>query len=326
MKVGEVITNQYGIEEDTPHFGIEIEVENVIRVPPNVHDTSWVTTADGSLRGGGVEFLSRRPVQYDVAQRDICLWYDWLSEYEWQTNIRTSIHVHVNVLGRTFQQVAASSVLYTLVEPLLFRYCGPVREENIYCVPWYRARDELYIVRAMHSGGIIADMNAACKYSALYLEPVLRFGTLEFRQAPVFETADELLNWVKMCEFITYSEFDTIEEVLDCFRELGPDQFVEKVFGPGLTRVLRDACDKSFEELMDEYDVETSAEITLSSGTDQTTPSNWFAFEVPVEGNGHLGYHNIAQLSRGRMSQPHFYEDEMVEPNYDEDYYDEEEY
>jgi hypothetical protein len=285
VKILEIAGNAYDIPIDAPHFGLELEVEEA-RVPSEVSTTLWTTVHDGSLRDNGVEFLSRRPMTRAEVERSVPIFYEWRDRYNFQDNIRTSTHVHVNVLGKTAEQVAAICAVYTLVEPLLFRYCGRLREENIYCVPWYRATQELESVRHLHKGEILTHM--ACKYSALFLEPLIRFGTLEFRHAPIFQTAGELLTWVDICERIVESGFETIEDVLECFEELSAEEFVEGLFGIYITRVLRGVCDMDFEELMEFYDVQTTAEIPLAC---TYKPTEWFTPDISVAGEGTDGYH-----------------------------------
>jgi hypothetical protein len=87
---------------------------------------------------------------------------------------------------------------YALVEPLLYRRCGALREENIYCVPHYRG-DTLTpaIPRGMLAGNLRDTLARQCKYSGLYLSPLNTFGTIEFRMAPSFPTAEAVEEWVR---------------------------------------------------------------------------------------------------------------------------------
>lgn len=317
MNVADIIGNGHGIPIEVPHFGIEIEVEHA-HTPEMLHATLWDVVHDGSLRNNGIEFLSRRPFTKREVEQQVPIFYEWMRRHRFESNIRTSTHVHVNVLGKTPEQIAAACAVYTLVEPMMFRYCGRLREENIYCVPWYRATDELECVAALASGSV-SNQHLACKYSALYLEPVSRFGTMEFRHAPVFNSTEQLLVWVDMCERVVYSGFDTIEEVLECQEELSTEEFVEGIFGEDIARILRGVCDASFEELMEEYDVVTTAELALAC---TYKPTEWFTPQYSVEGEGTQGYHRVAQQPVRRM-----YSLEELDEEQPEEYYeDEEEY
>lgn len=313
MTIQDHVSNGYRINADVPHFGIELEVERAV-TPEDISNTLWTTTHDGSLRNSGIEFLSCRPFTKAQVVEQVPLFYNWMEAFNFDRNIRTSTHVHVNVLSLTEQQVQAACIVYTLMEPLLFRYCGRLREENIYCVPWYRATDEIKVVKELSTD--IGVCRSACKYSALYLEPLLRFGTLEFRHAPVFDTAEQLLIWVDMCERVVYSGFDTIEDVLDAFEELSVDEFVKGIFGDRLTNIFRGVCDMDFEELMDHYDVHTTAELALAC---TYKPTEWDTVAFSIEGDGTEGYHRVQPQGHTYFEEPMHYE-----PDHDE--YPEEEY
>lgn len=323
-RVCDIVYNPYSLEVDDLYYGIEIEVEGV-RLPNEVENDEcrWRIENDGSLRNAGVEFLSATPFKADEVVDNIVQFYEWKERGGFTTGVRTSTHVHVNVLGKPITQLAAIVTAYILVEPLLFRYCGPVREENIYCVPYYRARTELPIVRRLGEGSL-GNLINACKYSALYLEPITRYGTLEFRQAPVFETAGALLTWIDMVTAVVTCPWTTSEEVLTKFRELGEDEFVQTLFGERLTEILRGSCERSFEELMDQYDVETTAELSCCTYNVNNPTNQWVAINFGIEGEGYRGYSVVSQnrmtLGRVREWEP----DEF--PDYDDDEHDEEEY
>lgn len=321
MQVSDVVHNGWNIAADLPHFGIEIEVENASS-PRGLHDTLWTTVADGSLRDSGVEFLSSRPFTRAEVEQQVPLFYRWMNEHQYTTGVRTSTHVHVNVLAFTTQQVAAACTVHALVEPILFRYCGPLREENIYCVPWYRAPDEMEHVRAMQSR--IARVGNACKYASLFIEPVCRFGTLEFRHAPVFHSGEELLTWVDMCERIVYSGFDTPEEVMEAWRELGPLQFVEGLFGSRICGVLLGYVEMDFDELLELYDTESVAEQSCCTYNENRNVNGWEFPTFEVDGTGAVGYHRTPRY--GSNPFPDWEPPEYDEYPEDEEYYDEEDY
>ncbi len=318
MRIADVVHNSFGIDATVPHFGIEIEVERAFS-PDDLHDTMWSAVSDGSLRDSGIEFLSRQPFTKQQVTEQVPIFYRWFEQHRFTSGVRTSTHVHVNVLDMTSQQVAAACTVHALVEPILFRYCGPLREENIYCVPWYRAPDEVRHVREMQRR--VSRVSNACKYTSLFIEPVTRFGTLEFRHAPVFATAGELLMWIDMCERIVYSGFENPEQVMEAWRELSVEEFVEGLFGEQIARVLRGYCETDFEELLDKYDTESVAEQSCCTYNENASASMWFATYNTGEGAGTDGYHSHIPM---RMAQP------MFEPEYDEypedEYHDEEEW
>jgi hypothetical protein len=317
VKLSDVVSNRFSLREDESYFGIEIEVENACQ-PDDVMGSLWTTVHDGSLRGAGLEFLSKHPWTMAQVCTSVPQFYEWRDKFDFTSGIRTSTHVHANVLHKTGPEIAAICTLYTLVEPLLFRYCGPLREANIYCVPWYRAPDQVQVVRDIHEERW-HHVSDACKYSALYLEPLLRFGTLEFRQAPVFDCAGGLLQWVDMVHRIVECGYADSEAVLKAFEELSVDRFVEVVFGERLAGILRGACETDFEELLERYDVETTAELSCCTYNEKATRNRWFLPSFEVEGEGTAGYH-LRQVPPGsfRMRDEEFIE-EQPELYYDDD-------
>jgi hypothetical protein len=175
-------------------YGIEVELENVLL---GVDQRGWDAVGDGSLRGGGVEFLTP-PVSLATAREMLRDLYRMKHEHGWTGGPRCGIHIHMDMNSRTVKQAHAFVVAYACVEPALFAMCGPEREANIFCVPWYRAQNGLTEVRNLFWRGsrdaLLRLRRAQSKYTAMYLEPLARFGTMEFRGAPVYENVGDMLD------------------------------------------------------------------------------------------------------------------------------------
>lgn len=189
-----------------PLFGIEIEVENV---PPEfAHDDirirDWSAKRDGSLRNGGAEFISKA-CSFGESLDRLRRFYSAKDLYNFATSIRTSIHVHTDMRNHTTDEALLTVAAYCLVEPLLMHVCGPEREENIYCVPFYRSNEDLATIRRalIEPDEYFSLLRETCKYSALYAEPLIRFGTLELRQAPVWETLHEAEMWMQAIFYLS---------------------------------------------------------------------------------------------------------------------------
>ena len=309
-----------------PHYGLEIEVENCHDIPASEH--RWTHCGDGSLRMAGVEFLTVGAVNPEELLDHVHEWYQWYERYNWETSIRTSTHVHVNMSDRELAEVHAALGVYVLCEPLLYRYCGPMREQNIYCVPYYRAPRELDWASHLRNDnrGCGAALAQTCKYSGLYLEPLVRFGTLEFRQAPVFDHAEQLLIWIDLVTCVTHSRFRTINEVAEKWDRDGPDEFYRTVFGDRLLMILQGLCDYDFDELADLYDVEGSLERLMPWAEDVkewVTPP-----QLLVEGDGTAMYYShTAGYRQAYIPNPIRWDDHDEEPEYEPDeYYDEEDF
>lgn len=207
------IANLFGVRRvDGMRFGLEIEAENVHVFledlePPNF----WNVDADGSLRNAGIELVSGvlEPEAVGPALQNA---YEWLEGHGATFSSRCGTHVHVNVSHLQADKVAAVVCAYIALEPLFFRHVlGEERAENIYCIPFYEAEgatNELqHLVHTTREQPVMLRVAAGSwnKYSALNLIPLMRFGTLEFRQAPAFSVPDDLILWVNtIADFLSY--------------------------------------------------------------------------------------------------------------------------
>lgn len=156
--------------------GAELEIESLIALPSaDLAQSGIGVVTDGSLRNNGREFLlppstiGKLKGLFKITHRTIQTGPDAFSN-------RTSIHVHVNCMYSTEQQVKALLYLYAIFEPLAFAYAGPQRRDNIHCMPLVSthmpnlyASDLPYIAERWH------------KYTAFNLLPLRELGTVEFR-------------------------------------------------------------------------------------------------------------------------------------------------
>jgi hypothetical protein len=248
---GNYVGNQWDKGEipksDDRLVGIEIEVENapglalqdpqstVKHVIPMA--ASWMQVQDLSLRNNGAEFVSiPLPVSRVAdAVKELFEYQAWCT-HNWTGTIRTGIHVHVNVRDFRAEHLQNLHVAYTLLEPALFAYVGAEREECIYCVPWYRAPGDAkrLAVSITDTKSLIKRLwtvsNHLAKYSALYLAPITRIGTVEFRHAPTWLDKEKIVRWAHVCEsIVSYSRnAKGTSDILEAF-ELNPNTFVSEV-------------------------------------------------------------------------------------------------
>lgn len=157
--------------------GAELEVEDIKRFDIDfLEKWSINVTEDGSLRNNGHEFLLPPSNRDKLVERfNMCL-TKGIKVGKEPYSMRTSTHVHVNMLNASEAQTKALLFLYAIFEPLAFSYVGQARKNNIHCVPLnmthmpnvYKHTIE-YIVARWH------------KYTALNLLPLAKLGTVEFR-------------------------------------------------------------------------------------------------------------------------------------------------
>lgn len=323
MIIRRLSANFQGVEDiNAELYGVEIEVEAVRTLPEDWEQSRWNIVADGSLRNRGQEFISQ-PSTYEQLEEMIPQFYRWNSMFGYESNIRTSTHVHVNVLDFDTVELAAALTAYAIVEPLLFRVCGEEREQNIYCVPWYRGIQETRCVRRLESGSGSFG-SRACKYSALYMEPIERFGTVEFRHAPVFPDADTFMFWLGLCKSVIHNGklFETGEEVMSAFDALGPDGFADRLFGSQLNAQLKGYCEKSYEDIIDEAASHFVAECCVTSCYTYNMANDWTT-GIAVTGDRQEGYHRVVAPETTPMYEPGEDFTHEVDEGEDPGYYDE---
>lgn len=216
-------------------FGMEIEAEGM--TPAEVHEREWPSgtmrhwnvVEDGSLRNGS-EFVSLPLTQEFLRGAVQHLYRGAFGPDLFHPSVRTGIHIHASCMFMDTDQVLRIGQHYALLEPLMFKAVGGQRDENIYCIPWYRAHDT---PRAVF--GVFAENREyeLCKYTALHYAPLFKYGTLEYRHAPTFETAGEACEWLDLVAAL-HATWQTTYDVLDEWYRLGPSAFAERVFGRDL--------------------------------------------------------------------------------------------
>lgn len=287
MLIKDYASNAYGAgPAEHQLFGVEIEVENA---PDNtyprgrgswVNKFGWNLTGDGSLRDGGLELISQ-PSDMRTLVRAFRTHCNWAKEYDWRASIRTSIHVHANMLSRTMSQVQGIAAAYAAFEPLMFQLVGPEREEGIYCVPWYRAPSEAGVLTCGDDHAAWHAAPDSCKYSALYVAPLHRFGTIEFRAAPSWMEPAPMIRW--LCAINRLIRWGQDQSPLSVLEQCQGDVngLVHEIFG----RTMAEVMDP--ESLMDEVDSLGVVETMLPC-TYKVTDWDWQPAPAAIGG---LGYH-----------------------------------
>lgn len=182
-------------------IGIEVEVENH-HVKANPNDYVWHGTADGSLRNGGLEYVSKPiPASWgSIAIQELL--GQCLDENECCFSPRTSIHVHINMQDVETEVVEDIILLYSVFEKLFFRFTGRGRVKNIYCVPL----TDTNCLNSLLNVGFNNARGSWSKYSALNLLPIAEYGTIEFRHMHGTFDAKKVSIWIRLlttlCEYV----------------------------------------------------------------------------------------------------------------------------
>lgn len=272
-------------------YGIEVEAEGL--PIPLVRELDWSveyhrywrTTEDGSLRNGGIEFVTRPLPRTSVPPAIASLWR-YFDEGRMRASVRTGVHIHCNCIGMTTDDVTRILLHYALLEPELFRFVGATREENIYCIPWYRALNEPENVGAWMNGRFVAaPRKTPCKYSALYAGPLTTFGTIEFRHAPTWASSQDMLRWFQIVQAL-YNTWTTDYDVLAKWEEIGPEAFSRMVLPFSW-------LDRAPESAYEDADVATVASLLLPR---QEVVSSFWGKAPELAHAGSVGTRRMSEL------------------------------
>jgi hypothetical protein len=201
-----------------------------------------------------VEFITK-PLGRTAVRHAVNALWPYFAEGRMRPSVRTGIHIHASCLGLNTDHVIRVLRHYALVEPILFDYVGAEREENIYCIPWYRSPSEAETayqwIRSYEPNltGEMRGVEEPCKYSAMYVGPLTNFGTIEFRHAPTWTDAETMFRWWQLVQAL-WRTHETDYNVLDRFSELGPVGFARSIFP-------FDWLKEPTEQMFEDADVET---------------------------------------------------------------------
>lgn len=220
-------------------IGVEVEVEGC-RTTNGVDFNLWEVKEDNSLRDNGREFTTRG----GLFGNDLNWAVDNLMlaavANKWKISERTGIHIHMDCRSLEHKEFALLCLTYALIEKSLFRWIGDDRDANVHCAPWYAAENDLKLVSAMmlNDNKEIWDANVkgVQRYSALNLQALSKFSTVEFRHMKTSFSAERLKLWINVLMSMRKfaidfaANHDTLDELLMYFSGEGPRRFFENVF------------------------------------------------------------------------------------------------
>lgn len=187
--------------------GIEIEAENAYH---SLMDWpipyTWGCKEDGSLREGGLEFITPAIDPQDIrfAIASLFATLKWRGTHP-NFSARTSVHIHMECLSMSVEQFKSFLLLYMVFEPSLFQMASPSRREtNIFCTPLTRANFyglyNFFAARSgpAHASGLKEIAGSIHKYAALNFQHIFDFGTLEFRHIRGTGDTTFLIEWFEL--------------------------------------------------------------------------------------------------------------------------------
>lgn len=214
--------------------GIEVEQEFSKHIDP-LHNDTWTTHQDGSLRNAGYEFVTRNPVyrgDVHAVLKSLSDFLKPLDKFNDHESPRTSIHIHINTLDLTPMQVWNQIVAYWLLDSCLVELCGIYRVTNLFCLRLRDAtglldiaRDELSAKTPLYR----AFNQERIRYASQNLNALSKFNSLEYRAKGGKFDVDSTKNWIEALLAIKdkAKEFANPTELLSYYFQVGPKQFAK---------------------------------------------------------------------------------------------------
>lgn len=224
-------------------FGVEIETEGH-GLDGFYTPIGWSATRDGSLRGEGAkEFVTRRPHPLPVVLKLVSQLYSDFKEQGVTINdsVRAGVHVHINILDLTPNQLANLIVLSMIFEGLLSLYCGEQRVGNLFCL---RSIDAQAVKNRIIYGLTHKDFHQFndddYRYGFINIKSVVVHGSLEFRSMRTTTGPKEILDWIKLLNCLREAcvKYNNPKEIVEGMSGIGPLEFKKQVFG-GLHKLLK---------------------------------------------------------------------------------------
>ena len=217
-------------------LGIEIEVEG--ERLPRFDSIYWRPEHDPSLRGESVEYILKKPMEASSIIKAVEELNKKAEEAETKFNFsfRTSTHVHLNVQHNTHVELLNILYTYYLLENPMINYCGEERKCNRFCLRLEDAEGCTRWINDLFKGteqAILAIPGDQIRYSALNLEAIKKYGSIEFRSMRGTVDKKEIKTWLDLILSIRGYALSkkTPLEIYNDFIDRGPEKFVNGVVG-----------------------------------------------------------------------------------------------
>lgn len=219
------------MKEVKGEVGIEIEVEGS-SLPVNI--AGWRREEDGSLRGESCEYVLKTPckrdkVDFQLGKIDSA--YEEAGTRVTET-ARQSTHIHINVQEMELTEIYNFILLFLIFEQPLVSYCGKEREGNLFCLRSIDAEGLLTSLEEAAYPDKITLLNTdGIRYSAVNVNALFKYGSLEFRSLK--GTSDFVLieNWVNLLLSLkdAAKSYENPIEILNEFSMKGVESFSESI-------------------------------------------------------------------------------------------------
>lgn len=187
-------------------FGVELEIEG-LHLPDTV--AGWKVKPENSLRnqsqggpGQAMEYVLHGAMSKPELSLALQRLYLALTKTPAQAILtqRASTHLHINMQYQTFKTYFGFLMLFSIIEPLLVRICGPHRNGNLFCLPSYETGELSFVAGAQAKNildGSYGNWRNRGKYACLNTDPLRQFGSVEVRCFPNCIIPNEILQWAQ---------------------------------------------------------------------------------------------------------------------------------
>lgn len=178
---------------DNP-IGIEVEAEKY-SAAEKFQLLLFRREEDHSLKHNGLEMVSIPLIRtsidyalYEIAKMN--------EANKFNFSHRTSVHVHCNVGGFTWNQLVYLVALYGLLEECFFSFVNETRRGNAFCYRIVGTSPEIILYNPANDEGT---GSPTTKYCGFNITPIRRQMTVEFRHLEGTADKRRLRRWIQIC-------------------------------------------------------------------------------------------------------------------------------
>lgn len=224
-------------------FGVELEIEG-IKLPNDI--SGWKVKSENSLRnlsqggpGEAIEYATAGAFPCSLLETKLKQLYKLFTREGTKVVLtpRASTHIHINMQQQTLKTYFGYLMLFTTVEPLLMRLCGPERNGNLFCLPSYETGDIAMVAahqtQQLIDGVSLQNWRNRGKYACLNTDPIKTFGSLEVRCFPNCILPETILQWAQWLMNIRNLAASWHEDTYSGLFTLAtdnPDALINKIF------------------------------------------------------------------------------------------------
>jgi hypothetical protein len=190
--------------DETTSVGVEIEMENLaVNYMSRGDLLHWERKTDGSLRGQSREFVFSAPLKGDTVIKALESLSDAFADgmFVQHKTLRTSMHVHVNMLNVNRLQLMSIMIAALLADKALFNLTDNNRKYLGYSIESEEALAG--IISYLHDDGETEDeirlYTPDTRYYSMNASALSKYGTLEFRHFSTPETIEEAVKNINAC-------------------------------------------------------------------------------------------------------------------------------